>query len=701
MTIETENRLAGPFESDGIQTIFPFKFRVFTREDIVVTVGDGDANAQTEIVLTLDNDYDVSFSDDMTEGNVILKSPIPAGKIIVITSAVSELQLVHLTNKGGMFPEVIEMALDRAVILIQQLRGYVDRSVRVPVTSDVDPNDFYAIVELASAGANVAAEKAEASATRAKSAAEAAETAVNNIGNSVSLAQTSATNAAGSASAAAQAETSAVGSAEEAFAWANNPEDIPVNSNAHPGNYSAFHWSEKAKNIVEAGGIPDDDVTITSVGGVRRLTEAIKASIAAAAAKIGVPTGGTQGQVVSSDAQGNPVWTNPASGLPSGGTAGQFLGIDGDGDPEWVDPPTGGGGSGLPIGTVSATGASQADVGHIKLGTQQTFWPIAGFGSDDGISDLVSKCWVGAAANATAPFFFRCNADGTVRDPAGTHFALPTEFQWEGRYVVETTANARIWNDGWCEQRVFISEATSVNGFQVTLPIPYKDATYIALRNSGAGSSGNLNGWTARYLNVWNKTSAGFQVDISSPGVAATDSMIFTAGYVDPQHVPSRPRILQIKAWDKAVNTGDLDVQEVVNAIQAFQTAMLENDANRTVALYPGGTVGSPGTISNSQRIVVDNPFPDNYVHVWAEVFYSGKWGNPGFEGAGGTSSLFSYGTTALYRSFDNKIVILGGTNGVTANTPTTVGAAFDPPISELNSIPCRIIVTRLGRITP
>lgn len=142
MTITTEVRKSGAYVSDGIQTIFPFFFRIFEESDIVVTVGNDNRLDPQNVTLKLDEDYTVQFVEDSENGSITLAEPVEKGKILVITSDVPELQLMHLTNKGAMFPEVLEDAHDKAVVLIQQLNEKLSRAVLVPLTVNESPEDY-------------------------------------------------------------------------------------------------------------------------------------------------------------------------------------------------------------------------------------------------------------------------------------------------------------------------------------------------------------------------------------------------------------------------------------------------------------------------------------------------------------------------------------------------------------------------------
>lgn len=122
----------------------------------------------------------------------------------------------------------------------------------------------------ASASAS-SATAAAGSATNASQSKDAAATSATNSASSATAANTSATNAAASATkaenkageaeaSASTANAAATNSASHALLsskWATNPEDEVVAD----GKYSAYHWAQKASEIVNQGG-----GTVTSVG---------------------------------------------------------------------------------------------------------------------------------------------------------------------------------------------------------------------------------------------------------------------------------------------------------------------------------------------------------------------------------------------------------------------------------------------------
>jgi hypothetical protein len=130
MTISSTNRKAGPFLGDGVNTSFPFAFKIFTPADVLVVHADADG---LEVALSLGSDYTVSQNSDQNAapgGTVVLPTALATGTTVTIGSKVPVLQPIDITNLGGFYPRVINDALDRATVQIQQLSEQVDRSLK-------------------------------------------------------------------------------------------------------------------------------------------------------------------------------------------------------------------------------------------------------------------------------------------------------------------------------------------------------------------------------------------------------------------------------------------------------------------------------------------------------------------------------------------------------------------------------------------
>lgn len=158
MTISSNIRKAGPFVGNGTASTFAFTFKVFQASDLEVV----QLNVATtvETVLVINSDYTVSLNADQNSnpgGSITLTAgALASGFNLVITSDIENLQPTDIVNQGGFYPDVIEDALDRATIQIQQLQEAVDRSAKLPITSSADADALVAdIVALANDQANI------------------------------------------------------------------------------------------------------------------------------------------------------------------------------------------------------------------------------------------------------------------------------------------------------------------------------------------------------------------------------------------------------------------------------------------------------------------------------------------------------------------------------------------------------------------
>lgn len=131
MAINTTTRSAGPYTCDGTVSSFAFSFKVFAAEDVKVTAVDPNAAPGSSVVLV----YSVTLNSDQDNfpGGYVVFSPAPSvGTVITIGSQVSAVQTSVFQNLGGFLPKVVENALDRLTILIQQLSGKLARVISLP-----------------------------------------------------------------------------------------------------------------------------------------------------------------------------------------------------------------------------------------------------------------------------------------------------------------------------------------------------------------------------------------------------------------------------------------------------------------------------------------------------------------------------------------------------------------------------------------
>jgi len=146
MTISSTTRKAGPYTGNGVTTVFPFAFKVFAVADVRVVRAD-QYGAETD--LTLGTHYTVSLNsnqDSNPGGTVTLQSAPASSYTITLTSQVANLQPVTMMNQGGYYPTVINDALDRLTIQIQQLSEQVSRAAKAPISSGIAGDSIVASI---------------------------------------------------------------------------------------------------------------------------------------------------------------------------------------------------------------------------------------------------------------------------------------------------------------------------------------------------------------------------------------------------------------------------------------------------------------------------------------------------------------------------------------------------------------------------
>jgi hypothetical protein len=136
VTISSSVRKAGPFPGNGATTVFAFAFKVFTTADVLVVLAT--TATGVEVTQVISTNYTVSLNADQNAspgGTVTMLAAPASGTTLTLTSQVAQTQSVDLQNAGGFYPSVINTALDKIVILIQQLAEKLGRAVVLPISS--------------------------------------------------------------------------------------------------------------------------------------------------------------------------------------------------------------------------------------------------------------------------------------------------------------------------------------------------------------------------------------------------------------------------------------------------------------------------------------------------------------------------------------------------------------------------------------
>lgn len=114
-------------ETDGVETDFDFDFSVFDDTDLVVALVDPTTLVAT--TQTLGVDYSVTLNTSTVGGTVVFGSAPADNLYVSIRRDIPTTQGTDIPS-GGLFRESqIENALDKAILLIQQLEERVNRAL--------------------------------------------------------------------------------------------------------------------------------------------------------------------------------------------------------------------------------------------------------------------------------------------------------------------------------------------------------------------------------------------------------------------------------------------------------------------------------------------------------------------------------------------------------------------------------------------
>jgi hypothetical protein len=135
MTISSTSRKSGPYSCNGSTIAFPFAFKVFTTADVLVVLTDA---LGVEVNLALGTNYTVAINADQDAnpgGTVTTTATYATGYLVTLTSQVQNLQPVTIPNQGGFYPKVINDALDRLTVMVQQVAEKAGRALTLPISA--------------------------------------------------------------------------------------------------------------------------------------------------------------------------------------------------------------------------------------------------------------------------------------------------------------------------------------------------------------------------------------------------------------------------------------------------------------------------------------------------------------------------------------------------------------------------------------
>lgn len=183
MTVSSSTAKTGPLACDGVTTEFDFSVQMQTDADVRVLKTVLSGGLYSDVDLVIDTDYTVTLNADQnaSPGGTItcLTAPEDTASITVLRN-VSATQGASIPNQGGFYPKVIENALDRLTMLVQQLQADIGRAYRISY-GDTSESNISDLVSAVAVSANTAVEAA------AEAVAAAATLDLGNVDNTSDL----------------------------------------------------------------------------------------------------------------------------------------------------------------------------------------------------------------------------------------------------------------------------------------------------------------------------------------------------------------------------------------------------------------------------------------------------------------------------------------------------------------------------------
>lgn len=175
--IENEQSIAR-YTGNGTVKEFSIPFSFYKNADgapetYQVAVYQRDVGAE-EKKLDQETDYQVTWDEESRKGSITLTTPLPDQSILAIVREIPPTQEVEYEENAPFPYDGTNTALDKLTMLVQQQGEELSRKLGVSPTYDKTAEETMADVVDAKESAELAAERAKASATEANASAESA-----------------------------------------------------------------------------------------------------------------------------------------------------------------------------------------------------------------------------------------------------------------------------------------------------------------------------------------------------------------------------------------------------------------------------------------------------------------------------------------------------------------------------------------------
>lgn len=448
MSINTSAiRKAGPYTCNGSTTVYPFSFKVFQASDVLVVQT---SSAAVETILALNVDYTVALNanqDSNPGGSITTTATWATGNLITIGSQVASTQSVTLTNTGGFYPQVLNDALDRVTILVQQLQEIGTRTVTVPISSTTTPQQGYTNIITYANNASVAASNAAASQTAAAASASAASSSQTAAAASASSASASASSASASQSAAATSATNAASSASSAASWQSLAQTNDTNAAASAA--SASNSAATALGaIAPVTSTSSSSITVASSGNISFTTQTGKGYVPGHPIKIAETSNAAVNYITGTCTSYNSGTGAMVVAAAASGGAGTYT--------DWTISVTTQSGAGVPWASVTGTPTTIAGYGITNL---FTLCPTLTGGGASGTWAISIS---GNAATATSA------TTATTGTNWGSYGAVPTAGAVPGANGIPRADASGYMNFNYVNINTATGENPTVGNFIVT-----------------------------------------------------------------------------------------------------------------------------------------------------------------------------------------------------------------------------------------
>jgi hypothetical protein len=142
MTVNASTRRSGPYSGTGLIVGYSFNYKVFAATDLLVVTAVIATGVTTNLVLDSGYSVNLNADQDANPGGTVfymvagVPAALPVGLTLTIVGNLPFTQPTDITNLGGFYPQVIEDALDREVMLVQQTNDSVDRALLLNVATN-------------------------------------------------------------------------------------------------------------------------------------------------------------------------------------------------------------------------------------------------------------------------------------------------------------------------------------------------------------------------------------------------------------------------------------------------------------------------------------------------------------------------------------------------------------------------------------